>query len=337
MRRTDLHPTFPSLLQQFFVDHLQQHRAVSKCTVAAYRDTFKLLLQFAESRTGKSPTSLTFDDVNATLLLDFLDHLEKDRGNSVRSRNARLAAIRTFLKYAAHHDLSALGIIERNLAIPMKRHDKPVLGFLSRPEMDAIIAAPDIATWTGRRDRAMFTLFYNTGARVSEIIGLRTCDIVLDTAPVVHLFGKGRKQRSVPLWKQTSSLLKSWLRELEDPSSDGFLFPSSLGRGQLSRSSVTQRLALATEHAAKTAPDLRKKQVSPHTIRHTTAMHLLQAGVDITVIALWLGHESPVTTGGYLEADLAMKEKALIALQPLASKPLRYRPPDQLMAFLHGL
>jgi site-specific recombinase XerD len=338
MRSTDdLHPTFPVLLQRFFVGHLRQQRAVSNCTVAAYRDTFKLLLQFAEARIGKSPTKLSLCDLNSTLILAFLDHLEKDRGNSVRSRNARLAAIRTFLKYAAHHDLSSLGSIERNLAIPMKRHDKPILGFLTRPEMDAIIAAPDVQTWAGRRDRAMFTLLYNTGARVSEVIGVRAGDIVLDVAPVVHLFGKGRKHRSIPLWKSTAVLLKAWLRELDNGSDSSFLFPSSLGRGKLSRSSVTQRLALATEQAAKTCPGLGRKSVSPHTIRHTTAMHLLQAGVDITVIALWLGHESPVTTGGYLEADLAMKEKALSSLQPAMGKPSRYQPPDQLMAFLQTL
>lgn len=336
-KAADLHPTFPALLQRFFVEHLRQQRAVSNCTVAAYRDTFRLLLQFAEAQTGKSPTDLTLYDLNSALILDFLNYLEKDRGNSVRSRNARLAAIRTFLKYAAHYDLSSLGSIERNLAIPMKRHDKPVLGFLTRPEMDAIIAAPDVQTWAGRRDKAMFTLFYNTGARVSEAIGVRACDIALDVAPVVHLFGKGRKQRSIPLWKSTAVLLKAWLRELDDTSGSSFLFPSSLGRGRLSRSSVTQRLALATEQAANTCPELRRKAVSPHTIRHTTAMHLLQAGVDITVIALWLGHESPVTTGCYLEADLAMKEKALAALQPTAGKPARYRPSDQLMTFLQAL
>jgi integrase/recombinase XerD len=337
MPNANLHPTFPALLQRFFVEHLRQQRAVSNCTVAAYRDTFKLLLHFAEAQTGKSPTELTLCDLNSALILEFLNYLEKDRCNSVRSRNARLAAIRTFLKYAAHHDLSALGTIERNLAIPMKRHDKPVLGFLTRREMEAIIAAPDVQTWAGRRDKAMFTLLYNTGARVSEVTCIRGRDIILDVAPVVHLFGKGRKHRSIPLWKSTAVLLKAWLRELDDTSGSSFLFPSSIERRRLSRSSVTHRLALATEQAAKTCPELRGRPVSPHTIRHTTAMHLLQAGVDITVIALWLGHESPVTTGGYLEADLAMKEKALSALQPTMGKPTRYRPPDQLMAFLQAL
>jgi site-specific recombinase XerD len=329
-------PSFPTLLQQFFVGHLRQQRAVSPSTIAAYRDTFRLLLAFAQTAIGKAPTDLALADLNASLILGFLDHLERDRNNSTRSRNARLAAIRSFLKYAAHHDLSSLAVIEHSLAIPTKRHDKPVLGFLTRPEMDAIIAAPDPRSWVGQRDRVMFTVLYNTGARVSEVINLRIGDVVLDVSPVAHLNGKGRKRRSVPLWKATAAVVRQWMRQLARTSETDFLFPSRSGR-KLSRSSVTQRLALSVEHATRRHPQLAGRAISPHTIRHTTAMHLLQSGVDITVIALWLGHESPTTTHMYLEADLAMKEKALSCLQTIEAPPTRYRPPDQLMAFLQTL
>ncbi|WP_230646671.1 MULTISPECIES: tyrosine-type recombinase/integrase [unclassified Bradyrhizobium] len=266
----------------------------------------KLLLAFAEKAISKAPTDLALADLNATLILAFLDHLERERKNSVRSRNARLSAIRTFLKYAAHEDLTVLAVIERSLAVPQKRHDKPVLGFLSRAEMDAIIAAPDCATWAGRRDQALFTFLYNTGARISEAINLRAGDVVLDVSPVAHLHGKGRKRRSVPLWKATAATLRQWRRHLQDAGPQGYLFPSKAG-GRLSRSRAAQRLALAVAQAARQIPPLAERAISPHTIRHTTAMHLLQSGVEITVIALWLGHEDPSTTHIYLEADLAMK------------------------------
>lgn len=332
----DAAPSFPTLVQRFFVDRLRQQRALSPSTVAAYRDTFRLLLAFAQKKIGRAPTDLALADLDASLILGFLDHLERDRKNSVRSRNARLSAIRSFLKYAAHQDLSALATIEHSLAIPQKRHDTAVLGFLTRPEMDAIIAAPDRGTWIGQRDGALFTVLYNTGARVSEVIGLRVGDVVLDVSPVAHLHGKGRKRRSVPLWKATAATVRQWVRRLPKASDADFLFPNSAG-GKLSRSSVTQRLALAVEHAARQHPLLAQRTISPHTIRHTTAMHLLQAGVDITVIALWLGHESPTTTHIYMEADLAMKEAALRRLQPVSAAPVRYRPTDQLLAFLEAL
>lgn len=332
----NLPPSFPALLQRFFVDYLRQQRAVSPCTVAAYRDTFRLLLAFAQKTTGKMPTDLKLGDLDAPLILRFLDHLERDRGNSVRSRNARLSAIRSFLKYAAHQDLTALATIEHSLAIPQKRHDKAVLGFLTRPEMDAIIAAPDRHSWAGRRDQVLFAILYNTGARVSEVINLRIGDVVLDVSPVAHLNGKGRKRRSVPLWKATAAIVRPWVRQLARASETDYLFPNSSG-GRLSRSSVTLRLALAVEVAIQHHPQLAGRAISPHTVRHTTAMHLLQAGVDITVIALWLGHESPTTTHGYLEADLSMKEEALSRLQPLNGVQTRYRPPDRLMAFLQSI
>ncbi|MGA8712742.1 MAG: site-specific integrase [Roseiarcus sp.] len=329
-------PSFPLLLQRFFVEHLGNQRAVSPRTIAAYRDTFRLLLSFAEAKIGKAPTRLALADLDAQLILSFLDHLEKVRSNGARSRNARLAALRSFLKYAAHHDLTALPVIEQALAIPMKRFERPVLGFLSRDEMQAILDAPDARTWAGQRDRALFSLMYNTGARVSEVIGLRVGDVLVDGSSVAHLHGKGRKERSVPLWRTTTSLIRSWKRRLDDPGEGHFLFPNR-GGGRMARSNVTQRLELAVSAATERHPGLARRSISPHTVRHTTAMHLLQSGVDIAVIALWLGHESPATTHMYLQADLAMKERTLNRLQPTAAAPHRYRPPDQLMQFLMSL
>lgn len=336
MAELALAPSFPTLLQRFFVEHLIQQRAVSPNTVAAYRDTFKLLLAFAKTRTGKSPTDLATADLDAELILAFLAHLERERGNGVRSRNARLVAIRSFLKFASHEDLGALAVIEHSLAIPTKRHDRPMLGFLTRPEMEAVIAAPSQRTWAGRRDHVLFSLLYNTGARVSEVSGLRVSDVMLGAAPVAHLHGKGRKERIVPLWKSTAATVRRWLPHLQDKADADYLFPSQEG-GRLSRSSIAQRLALAIKTAAIRLPQLAGRPISPHTIRHTTAMHLLQSGVDITVIALWLGHEDPSTTNIYLEADLAMKEEALSRLQPVDGSLARYRAPDKVMAFLHSL
>ncbi|QPB24212.1 tyrosine-type recombinase/integrase [Rhizobium sp. 007] len=329
-------PSFAALVQRFFVVHLGQHRAVSPQTIAAYRDTFRLLLAFAETSIGKTPSAVTLTDLNAQLLLDFLDHLEKARGNSARSRNARLAALRTFLKYAGHHDLEALGTIEQALAIPMKRTDRPLIGFLTRSEIQAILNAPDDTTWAGQRDRVLFSLMYNTGARVSEIIGVRCCDVVLDGQAAVHLHGKGRKERCVPLWRPTAALVRRWQRLAGANALDGFLLPNRAG-GKMTRANVTQRLDLAVDAATRHLPSLAGRSISPHVIRHSTAMHLLQSGVDITVIALWLGHEDTATTHMYVEADLSMKELALAKLQPQEAKIGRYRPPDQLIRFLEAL
>jgi len=253
-------PTFSTLLQRFFVEHLSHQRAVSPRTIAAYRDTFRLLLSFAEARIGKAPTALTLVDLDARLILSFLDHLEKDRKNGARSRNARLAALRSFLKYAAHHDLTALPVIEQALAIPMKRFDRPVLGFLSRQEMQAILEAPDPRTWVGQRDRVLFSLMYNTGARVSEIIGLRVGDVVIDGTMAAHLHGKGRKERSVPLWRSTASLIRGWKHQLEGAGDDKFLFPNRGGE-RMARSNVTQRLDLAVSAAAERHPQPRYRRI----------------------------------------------------------------------------
>jgi integrase/recombinase XerD len=329
-------PSFAMLVQRFFTEHLTHHRAVSPRTVAAYGDTFRLLLQFVEQHTGKPPTRLKLVDLDAKLVLAFLDHLERDRNNGARSRNARLAAVRSFLKYAAHHDLSALGVIEQALAVPMKRFDRPMLGYLTRSEMQAILDAPDTATWAGQRDHALFTMLYNTGARVSEMIDVWVENLILDTSPSVHLTGKGRKQRTVPLWRSTVTVMRAWKRRLGATAGSTSLFPNRNG-GTMSRSNVTQRLELAVASAAEQHPQLLARPISPHTFRHTTAMQMLQSGVDMSVIALWLGHESPSTTHMYVEADLAMKERALGKLQPPTKSATRFKPPDRLMQFLQSL
>lgn len=328
--------SLPTLVQRFFLDHLTEQRAVSAQTVATYRDTLRLLFNYAATVLRRTPSAITLSDLDAPLLLAFLDHLEKGRGNSVRSRNARLAAIRTFLKYASHYDLASLATIERALAIPFKRFDRPLVGFLSRSEVIAIIEAPDRSSWAGQRDRAFFSMMYNTGARVSEMIGIRCRDVVLEGQPAVHLCGKGRKERSVPLWRPTAALIRSWRRQIGDPAGDSILFPNRSG-GRMTRSNVTQRLGLAVAIAGRKYPGLLERPVTPHTVRHTTAMHLLQSGVDITVIALWLGHEDTATTHMYVEADLAMKEQALMKLQPGTATPGRFRASDYLMSFLQTL
>jgi len=308
---------------------------VSARTVASYRDAFRLLLGFAEERIKKSATALVMGDLDAPFILAFLDHLENERGNSVRTRNTRLAAIHSFLHYAAHRDPVSLPIIGRVLAIPAKRFDQPILGFLSRAEIEALLAAPDRSTWSGQRDQVMFTTFYNTGARVSEVVGLRHMDVEFEGARCVHIRGKGRKNRVVPLWSSTAARLKEWIARMEQ-GSEGPLFPNRDGQ-PLSRSGVEKRLQLAVAQATKVCPSLGGRRISPHTLRHTTAMHLLQSGVDITVIALWLGHETPATTHLYIEADLTMKEQALQRIAEPTTRRLRYRAQDRLLAFLDRL
>ena len=335
MKSPDSPDSFPKLLQQFFLERLMEQRNVSPQTVAAYRDSFRLLLQFAQDHLGKTPERLALIDLDAPLVLAFLNHLEGERHNTVRTRNARFAAIRSFLHFAAHKDPTALSVIQRVMAIPMKRFDKPMLGFLSRTEMQAVLDAPDTATWCGQRDRVMFATLYNTGGRVSEITGMRVADVALEGSAAARIRGKGRKERSVPLWRTTAAEIRRWLPHI-DSRPDRPLFPSRSGT-QLTRPAVMARLHLAVHSAANACPQLAKRRISPHSIRHSTAMHMLQGGVDITVIALWLGHESPTTTHMYVEADLAMKERALNAVQPPRLKQKRYRPTDSVLHFLQTL
>ncbi|MCP4035742.1 MAG: site-specific integrase [bacterium] len=328
-------PYLAPLVQSFFLQRLVRQRNASPATIAAYRDTFRLWLRFIEQKLGRSPTSLTLDDLDAPLVLAFLDHLERERGNTIRTRNARLAALRSFAHHVARQEPTALPNLQRVLAIPSKRHPKPMLGFLSRDEVDALLKAPDESTWSGRRDRALLLTLYNTGARVSEVLGLDVEDLLMDRTPRVTLHGKGRKERTVPLWPNTARSLAAWVRDRKAETGEP-LFPNGRA-GRLSRSGVATRLALAVQTASEACPSLRGRRVSPHTLRHTTAMHLLQSGTDLAVIAIWMGHESPATTHAYLEADLAMKERALARVDAPKVGAARYRPSDKLLAFLDGL
>ena len=328
-------PSFAALVQQFFTEYLVAQRAVSPRTVACYRDALLLFLDFASRRLGKAPTTMQLADLQPDLILAFLDHLEQDRKNSVRSRNLRLTALRAFLKFAGRRDVASLHDVERALAVPMKRFERPMLDYLTRAEMVAVLGEPG-ESWSSRRDHLLLAMLYNTGARVSEIIGVRVVDVVLNGAACVHLHGKGRKLRSIPMWDATVTEIRSWLRLNPTLRGEAALLPNRDGQA-MSRSNVAQRLDLAVRRASVAQPSLLKKRVSPHILRHTTAMHLLQAGVPFNVIALWLGHESPTTTHRYVEADLAIKEKALGRLEAPDTRIRRYQAPDSLIRFLQTL
>lgn len=328
-------PNFATLVQEFFCQRLVQQQDASSETVASYRDAFRLLLGYLQQTRRKQPSALTLADLDAPVITAFLQYLEKKRGNKTRTRNARFAAIRSFLKYAAARDPGSLPIVQRVLAIPQKRFPRATVRYLSRDEVTAIIEAPDACTWSGRRDRTLLDLLYNTGARVSEVTALRRADVRLDSSRSIQLTGKGRKQRVIPLRKNTAQRLREWMREIGS-SPDTPLFPNREGR-PLTRSGVEKRLRKTVGTATRRCSTLRAKRVSPHVFRHTTAMHMLQAGVDITVIALWLGHESIETTHQYVEANLAMKERALSKVEGIPTKRLRYRPTDKLLQFLDSL
>jgi integrase/recombinase XerD len=328
-------PTFPVLMQDFFVEHLGCQKAVSARTIESYRDTFRLLLGFARKRLKKPAVEIALSDLDAPLLLEFLGHLEKDRGNSVRTRNARLTAIRSFLHYASLRDVTQLPVLRRSLAIPMKRFDRPMLGYLSREEIEAVLAAPDRSTWSGERDFVLLSVAYNTGARVSELVALNVEDVELEKGKAIRVLGKGRKLRSIPVWKTTAALLKSWITSRAAAPRDP-VFPNRQGQ-RMTRSGVEKRLHATVRRATATCPSLKSRKISPHTLRHTTAMHLLQAGVDLNSIALWLGHVNPSTTHAYVEADLAMKERTLHKLAPPSARSKRFHADDRLTAFLDSL
>jgi integrase/recombinase XerD len=323
------------VLQAFFTDRLARQRRASPATISAYRDAWRLLLNFAASRAGKQPSQLDIGDLDAPLIGDFLDHLEHDRGNSPRTRNARLAAIHSLFGYAALRCPEHAGQIARVLAIPPRRFDKALVTWLTEPELGALLAAPDAGTRAGRRDYAMILLAAQAGLRISELTGLTCSDVHLGAGPHVSCLGKGRKQRITPLTKITVAVLRAWLAERAGQP-DQPLFPARDG-GRLSRDAVERRIAKHTAAAADNCPSLKTKNITAHTLRHTAAMRLLHAGVDTSVIALWLGHEQADTTQIYLHADLALKEKALARTTPPGAKPGRYRPPDQLLAFLEAL
>jgi integrase/recombinase XerD len=328
---THLAPT----MQAFFTDRLIRQRHASPQTVAAYRDALKLLLAFAQQRTGKQPSDLDLGDVDAELVGEFLDHLERERGNSARTRNARLAAIRSLFRYAAlHHPEHAAGIA-RVLAIPPKRFESRVISYLTEPEVNALLTAPDRSTWTGRRDHTLLLVAVQTGLRASELTGLSCGDVHLGTGPHLSCRGKGRKQRVTPLTGTTAAHLRLWLDERAGKPHEP-LFPTRQGR-RLSRDALERRLAKHSDAGARACPPLAAKKVTLHVLRHTAAMRLLHAGVDTSVIALWLGHEQVDTTQIYLHADLALKERALARTTPLGTRPGRYQPTDTLLAFLQSL
>ncbi|HVA10432.1 MAG TPA: tyrosine-type recombinase/integrase [Acidimicrobiales bacterium] len=326
---------FDQLVQDFFLRRLIEQRGASARTVESYRDAFELLFGYLEDHLGKPASALTLADLDAPVILDFLEHLETVRRNSARTRNARLAAIHSFMRYVAVRDPASLPVTARVLAIPAKRFDRPVLGYLTREQIAAILAAPDRTTWSGRRDAVLLAVAYNTGARVSELTALQVRDVLLESQSALQLHGKGRKQRVIPLWASTAVGLRTWLHETCQ--APGFpVFPNRNGMA-MTRSGVRDRLDRAVTTAQQSCPTLRGQRVSPHTIRHSTAVHLLESGTDLAVIALWLGHSSPAVTHQYLEADLATKEATLNRLNDLNPAPARFRPRDRLLAFLEGL
>ena len=328
-------PSFATLLERFFTQRLMQQRRASVHTIASYRDTFRMLLQFAHKRLRKAPSALALEDIDAPLVMAFLDELERVRGITARTRNLRLTAVHSFFRFAAFEVPTHAAHIQRVLAIPAKRFTRTLVPFLSRQEVDALLAAPDQRTWSGRRDHALLLLAVQTGLRLSELIGLRHEDLHIGTGAHVRVIGKGRKERCTPLSKSTRAVLAAWIRE-PPRAEDQPLFPNARG-GRLSAHGVHYLLHKHAAVAAVQSPSLKNKRVSPHVLRHTTAMDLLQEGVDRSVIALWLGHESVETTQIYLDANLALKQQALDRTTPPEGKPGRYRPDDRLLAFLKGL
>ena len=323
-------------MQAWFTDRLVGQRHASPNTIAAYRDAWRLLLKFVESQTGTQPSRLDIADLNADVICDFLNHLERDRNNSIRTRNARLAAIRSFFRYAALRHPEHASLIARVLEIPTKRSERKEIRHLDQAEVDALLAAPDQDTWTGRRDQVLLDVAAQTGLRVSELTDLRIGDVEVGTGAHVRCRGKGRKERCTPLAKETVALLRAWMKERRGSPEDP-LFPTRRGN-PLTRSAVRCLVAKHAATAARSCPSLLAKNPTPHTLRHSCAMSLLRSGCDTSVIALWLGHENVETTARiYLHADLSLKERALERTRPLHVKPGRYRPADPLLAFLTGL
>ena len=327
--------TIGDLLQDYFCRRLVQQCQVSQQTVASYRDAFRLLLRFAEHKLRKPVTQIALTDFDSMLVLSFLEYLEVERNNSIRSRNSRLAAIKSFLHYAGLQEPSALSTIQKVLAIPMKRFEQSMSDFLSLKEVEMIIDAPAPNTWSGRRDRTLLATLYNTGARVSEVIRINRMDIGNDQCRELTLHGKGRKERTVPLWKRTARIIREWLPQIErNPQSP--LFPNRFGKA-MTRSGVEKQLSAAVAKARQKCPSLINKKVSPHIFRHTTAMHLLQSGVDLSVIALWLGHEDIATTHHYMQADIEIKRKALEKMAEPKGSVARFKPSRDVLSFLDSL
>ena len=331
----DTYLGFPTLLQAFFVERLMKQRRASAATIASYRDAFCLLFKFVEQRLNKAPANITMADLQAPFIGAFLDWLETERGNSISTRNARLAAIHSFFKYAALRDPVHSGLIQRVLAIPGKRSDRSLVEYLTREEVAVLLSIPDESTWTGRRDKTLLLVAIQTGLRVSELVGLNSEDVIFGDGSHIRCKGKGRKERCTPLRKKVAQALKAWMREIStQPSSP--LFPNSRAI-RLTRNGVGYLLNKHVENAKSRCPSLCKKRVTPHVLRHTAAMNLLQQGVDRSVIALWLGHETMETVQCYIHANLQMKEQALAKTAPLDVIPGNYRPTDELLEFLKNL
>jgi integrase/recombinase XerD len=326
--------TFPALLQRFFTDRLCTQMEASHHTIAGYRDTFRLLIRFASAQCGKPPSKLGIEDLDTDLIANFLVHVEMTRGNAARSRNTRLAAIRSFFRYVAMSDPAWLLHCQRILAMPNKRYVKRTVTFLDGREIAALLAAPDQSTWPGRRDHALLLVALQTGLRASELVNLRRGDVVLGTGAHIRCLGKGRKERSTPLRRDTAKLLQAWIGDRRDSADP--LFPSIRG-DRLSRDALEHLVRKHCLTASRVCPSLAAKRVTPHTLRHSTAMELLHHGVDQSVIALWLGHESVETTQIYIHADMRMKERALSGVTASGTRRGRYRPDDQLLAFLEAL
>ena len=327
--------TLAPTLQAYFTDRLIRQRQASPHTVSAYRDAFKLLLVFAQQQTGKLPSQLDVSDLDAPLIGAFLDHLEVERGNSIRTRNARLAAIHSLFRYTALRHPEDAAVIQRVLAMPPKLFDTTVVTYFTEDEIDALLAATDRQTWTGRRDKTMLALACQTGVRVSELTALTVGDVHLGTGAHVSCLGKGRRQRITPITANTVQLLQAWITERGGSNTDP-LFPTRRGT-PLSRDALQRRLAKYAALAADSCPTLAEKRSSPHVMRHAAAMRLLNAGVDIVTVALWLGHQNVATTNIYVHSDLALKERALARTAPKNFPPGRYQPSDKLLAFLEAL
>jgi integrase/recombinase XerD len=327
--------TLAPTLQGFFTDRLIRQRQASGHTITAYRDALKLLLTFAAQRTGKPPYALDIADLDAPLVGAFLQHLETDRGNSVRTRNARLAAIHALFRYAAMQHPEHAAIIQRVLAIPPKRFNRCLITYLTETEIEALLAAPDQTTWTGRRDHALLMLACQTGLRAAEVTQLSISDVHLGTGPHVSCLGKGRKQRITPLTTTTVAVLSAWLTERGGRSGDP-LFPTRRGTA-MTIDALQRRVSIHAATAVPFCPTLREKTITPHALRHSCAMTLLRSGVDISVIALWMGHQNLSTVQHYIHADLTLKEQALARTKPKGAPPGRYEPPDTVLAFLDSL
>ena len=329
--------SFQSLLQCFFLERLMKQKNASACTISSYRDTFRIFLRYMKLEKQCAPSQITLEMVNAETIISFLNYIETVRNNSIKTRNNRLAAIHSFLKYVSFQAPEYISIIQRVMNIPFKKTETKNINYLVKEEMDSILNSCDLCCWLGRRDKIMISILYNTGVRVSELISIKIKDIVLNKNGTgsIHVIGKGRKERTIPIWKSTQNYISEFIKETGS-SADEYLFTSQHGE-KLTRSGVKYRLDCLIKIASLNCPTLIKKRVTPHVFRHTTAMHLLEAGVDISTIAIWLGHEGIETTHKYMVADLRLKEQALSRMKEPKISEFHYKPSADILSFLDSL